>query len=223
MALKSPRTASLDALLDQTQSVIAGLEAVPSLAPLAKPWHARKKQLREQRDARDDARWAHAGASRKFAVLDAMWDGALVELSGLAFLDSGKDANAGSYGVLFGGVSAAQAIKFGPAKATVFADDLLAKAAKLANPALKDKLAALGNATKAVREAGDARDAARTQSLTHEVARVLAVEGYDKLVGETEAGILTKHPSRKDLVRAALGWPTKEPAVQVDAGEAKGG
>ncbi|MSQ83676.1 MAG: hypothetical protein EXR77_12460 [Myxococcales bacterium] len=199
-------------MLEQAVAIKAGLEADPTLVPLAKLWLDRKVHLRKERDLRDDDRWAHAAASRAVNVNQVHWRGAVVAVSGVAYLASGKAAKAAPYSVLLGSIPAATAIKYGASNAVAFTDKLLAKAEELKVAILAAALAALKAAATLLGAADLVRTVARNKSISHEAIRVNEVAAFDKLVGETEAAILVKHPSNKDLVRAVLAWPVREKA-----------
>ena len=176
------------------------------------PWTDRKAHLRKERYLRDDDRWAHAATSRVVSVRQSRWKASVGQLSGEAYLASGKKHTAAPYSVLFGTVSAADATKYGAGAAIAFTEKLVAKAAELKVVVLAAGLEVLKGAVTLLGAADLARTIARNKALSHEAKRVNEVAAVDKLVGETEAAILVKHPSNKELVRAVLAWPVREKA-----------
>lgn len=203
MSYKQSEQASYEALIDHTSSVIAGLLALGE-TDLALPWQTLRQALKAQRDARDEARWTLLGAQRTVAVRDAAWDAVVTDLSGRAYLASGKQADQAPYVLLFGGISANDSRQLGPAKATAFGSALLRKGGELRHPELEQGLARLAIANADLEAAHAARLEARAAAEAHAVPRLRAVEAVERLTAETEVGILTKNPGRRDLVRAVL-------------------
>ncbi len=204
MSYKQPESASLETLVDYTTATIAGLQAIPELAEFAAPWLALRKNLLAARDARDLDRWALLGAQRKVQVLDTAWDAAIGDLSGRSFLAAGKDAKRSPYAQLFGSISAQDAKKLGASKATSLARDILAKGAAQGHPELGTSLQQLAQATTALADADTERAKARSQAMTHEVARIGQLEAVEQQTAETEVAILMTFTGRSDLVRAVL-------------------
>lgn len=136
MAYTLPETIPFEGMIDFITGASAGLKSIPELAPLAVAWDQRKLTLRAARDARDDARAKVIECSKVVDVRDTVWDKAVTDLSGRAFLAAGKDASKPPYAPLFGTVPAATATKLGPAKATVFGGGLVSKGTELAHPDL---------------------------------------------------------------------------------------
>lgn len=164
-------------------------------------------RLRGERDARDDARAAVLAASARVRVADADWDGVVTDVSGRAWLASGKDAGRLPYAALFGGVRAADAIELGPHKATVFGGRLLAKARELAHPDLVPAVERLAVSNEALAAAAAERDEATEKAAQHDVRRRALVREVEALAARTEVEILTRFPGRRDLVRAVLADP----------------
>ncbi len=196
--------ASLDSLIDHVSGVIAGLEATPSLAPLAAPWHKLRKDLLAARQTRDETRWKLLGAQRKVAVSSVEWGVVVGDLSGRALLAAGKNVRKDPYASLFTPLRAAVLRTLGPVRAIAAAAVIAAKGAALAHPELVKCLAALKTATEALSAVEADRSAAQQASLVLDIARSAQVTALDKLTATTELGILTKFPGRSDLVRAAL-------------------
>ena len=167
MAYALPETISFEGMIDYVTGASAGLKAVPELAPLAAPWDQRKLALRADRDARDDARGRVLECSKVVDVRDTIWDKAVTDLSGRAYLAAGKDASKVPYAPLFGTVPAATATKLGPAKATVYGVGLVSKGTTLAHPDLGASIQAVADANGPLSDAGTARAAATVDSSTH--------------------------------------------------------
>lgn len=212
MSYQLPEAASLETLLDYATDVIAGLEAVPELAGLAAPWRTLRDGLRTDRDARDEARATLRGAQRKASVLDMLWDRALVDLSGRAFLAAGKNAGNEPYASLFGTVSAADATKLGAHNASAFGAQVVARANSLAHADLAGAVATLEAATSALETAGATRDDLEVKAQLHEITRIQRCVTVEKQVATTEVGVLTLFPGRADLVRATLAMARRDHA-----------
>lgn len=210
--------ASFETLLDYIVSVLAGLEALEE-PELAVPWQTLLTSVRQDRDARDLARQALITAQRKVAVRDAAWDTAVTDLSGRAFLAAGKKADRPPYALLFAGVTADDARRLGPAKATAVGTALLRKGQELQHPDLADSLQRLAHANERLAAAEAARTQARAEAAVHEVPRVRAVDAVEALTAQTEVGILTRYPGRDDLVRAALAPQRSEPVRPASAAD----
>ena len=209
MSYSLPESTSLEGMIDYTTGVSAGLKAVTELVPLSAPWDARKLALRAARDDRDDARAKVIECSKVVDVRDTVWDKAVTDLSGRAYFAAGKDASKPPYAPLFGTVTAAAATKLGPAKATVYGDNLVSKGTALAHPDLGDAVQAVAAANKPLSDAGAARTTAQTEAAAHEIKRIQAREALELLIAETELGILQKFVGRDDLVRAILAPPRR--------------
>jgi hypothetical protein len=204
MAYKLMRTTALEGLREYTVGVIAGLKAVKGLESLAAPWQTAKANIVKARDARDDARDAECETTAHVRVADAQWDRAVVELSGLTFLVSGKDAKAEPYAQLFGTLKAEKLKKLGPAKATAAGAELVEKLGAIRHPQLGASAKELDKLTKQLAAAEEADAAAELAALTHEIERVKLLRRLEVLIAETEARILAKFPGDEGLVRAIL-------------------
>lgn len=222
MAYSLPESISYEGLIDYVTGVSAGLKAVPELAPLAASWDQRKLALRADRDARDDSRGKVIECSKVVEVRDAVWDKAVTDLSGRAFMAAAKDASKAPYAPLFGAVPAATATRLGPAKATVYGTGLVAKGAALAHPELGAPIQAVADANGPLADASTARVAATAQATTHEIKRIQARDGVELLIAETELGVLQKFVGRDDLVRAILAPPRKSGSKRGAATEDQG-
>jgi len=214
MSYRIPDSASLETLLDYVTDVIAGLEAVAELAVLAAPWRTLRADLRQDRDARDDARWTLRAAQRKTAVLDVQWDRALVDLSGRAFLAAGKKAGLEPYASLFGGISADEATRLGPHKAAALGTLVAEKAKAFANPELTAAVTALEAATPALEAAAAVRDDVALKAQLHEITRLQRHLAVEKQIALSEVAVLTVFPGRSDLVRATLAPERTERAAK---------
>ncbi len=219
MAYTLPETIPYEGMIDYITGTAAGLKAVPELAPLAAPWDERKLALRAARDARDDARARVLECSGVVEVRDTIWDKAVIDLSGRAYLAAGKDASKIPYAPLFGTVPAATATKLGPAKATAYGVGLVAKATTLAHPDLGASIQAVAAANTQLSDAGTARAAATVDARTYEIKRLQAHAALELLIAETELGILQKFVGRDDLVRAILAPPRKATSKRGAAAE----
>ena len=181
MSYLLPQNWSLESLLDYNARVSASLGAMAGLQESLRRWNELRDRTRSARDERDNDRWAVLSASAVVDLQDALWDHAVTDLSGRAFLAAGKDAVLGS--------------------------KILALGKEQAHPDLAGALAALEAANASLAEAGAARDAAEEKSLLHEIRRRKLLAEYTTLVADSELAILTLHRGRRDLVRAALAPP----------------
>ena len=215
-----PETASLEMMIEHCTSVIAGLEAVDELAPLAAPWVERRARLRHARDERDADRDAVTAASAKVRVADARWDGSVVGLSGIAFLAAGKDAKASPYAPLFGAVRAVDAVKLGAAKEAAFGAQLAKRARELNHPQLAGALAELEARNASLAMAAAARAEATSAVQLHAIKRGKLVDDLNALVAVTEVGILTAFPGRKELTRAVLARQVEKRSSAAEAEDA---
>lgn len=207
MPAKLPETASLEWLIDYAAGVEAAVGALPATATLTPSWQALRLRLRAARDARDDDRFKLRAAEARARVADAQWDRALTTVSAEAFHIAGKDAAAVPYSILFGSVKAKDAVALGAFKATAFGAALLQKATSVKDARLDAVVAELDAAQKTLEAATAARLAARNLSLTHDGTRQLLIDAVEEEMAQTEVGILTAQPGRRDLVDAALGLP----------------
>jgi len=205
---------SIEALLDYVAGAAAAVQALPATAHLVEPFLVVRKDLQDARDKRDEARFAHKCASAVVRVHDALWDEAILTLSGEAFLAAGKDAKASPYAPLFGTMKASEAQELGPAKALVFGGSVVSKARELAHPRLEAATAALAKAGQDLQQAASARDTAREQAELHELRRSRLVYGVEIAVAHCEVEILQRFPGRRDLVRAMLA-PEKPARVRI--------
>ncbi len=217
MSYAMPADASLDALIDHTTSVIAALQATDEFADLAPQWLDLRNVLLGHRLHRDELRWTLLGAQRKVDYRDALWDAAVVELSGRAFLAAGKSADARPYADLFGTLPARELKSLGPARAAAAAELILAKAAVLNSPELGASAAAVAKATEKLKAADVDRAAARKSVLVLDITRAEQVDALELAMAHTEVQILTKMPGRNDLVRALLAPARKESAAKAEA------
>lgn len=219
MSYRLTRSWSFESLRTYVVQVIAGLRAA-KLEDLAAPWVEKKAAVRTARDAREDARDREAETTAVVRVADSEWDNTVLLLSGTAYLASGKDAQQPPYSELFGTVKAAEMRELGPAKASVAGKKLATKTLALADSQLSALGQEIAAKTEALGTAESADEAAEIALLAHDVARLQLVQAIEKLGAETEAQILSRHPGRKDLVRAILDpSPEKrgskeEPAVE---------
>ncbi len=217
MAYRLGKSMAIEGLREYTVGVIAGLKAVKGLETLAAPWQTVKVNIVKARDARDDARDAEKETTARVRVTDAQWDRVVGELSGLAFLVSGKSDKAEPYVQLFGTVKAAQLRSFGPAKASSAGRQLVEKLKAINHPQLAALAKELDKLTQALGDAEEADAAAELAVLTHEIERVKLVRRLETLIAETEAAILAKFPGQGDLVRAILDTYTERPEKKTEA------
>jgi len=191
-------------MIEHCTSVVAGLQAMDELAPLAVPWVEKRTRLRQARDERDADRDAVTAASAKVRVADARWDASIVGLSGVAFLAAGKDAKASPYAMLFGSVRAVDAVKLGAAKEAAFGAQLVKRARELSHPQLAEALAEVEARNAELERVAAARSEAVSAAQLHAIKRGKLVDELNCLVAVTEVGILTAFPGRKELTRAVL-------------------
>jgi len=197
-------SASLEWLRDYVRGVIAGTEARDALKPLAVPWRAMDGRLKAARDERDEARFAHIGAIRRYAVLRVDFLAEVTTLSGTAYLAAGKDADAPPYSALFSTTKAADFDELGFNNLRDKSDDLFTKLDKINHPKLSDETATLRALYGPLVEAGEARKAARRALIPFESTRAALVIEVEELGDRTEAAILSQFPGKKELVRAVL-------------------
>lgn len=204
MAYDASPLDSLETLMDRAVSIDAGLSAMPELETLAPPWSKRLEAILDSRDARDAARRVVLKASAKVKVFDTRWDFTVKKISSVAYQSAGKKKDVEPYASTFGAVTAADAIDLGPHKATAFGTKLLSKMTALNHMDLNPLIAVLTADQENLANAAKVRDDAQVQAATHDVLRRKHVEEFNKLLAETEVGILTRFPGRRDLVRAIL-------------------
>lgn len=204
MAYKQHENAALETLIDYSAAVQAALQALDPASSLAEPWQALRAKLKGERDQRDDDRFAVLCASSIVRLRDAEFDKALGDVSGMAFLAAGKQADAEPYASLFGTTKAAEVRALGPDAAVTFAEGLLQKAQAQNTPMLAEPLQKLHHATAHLGPAGHERTAAEQKSAVHEVVRKQALAATEALTATTQATLLAQWPGRDDLVRACL-------------------
>jgi len=209
MAYVLSRTMSLESMRSYVVQVIAGLNAVSELAPLAAPWRGEKDALGKQREARDADLDLEVETSARVRVCDAEWDLAVGQLSKTALYLAGGNAKKEPYAQLFGGMKAQKMRSLGPAKASVVAAALVAKCSAMTSPEMLAAAQEIAQKTEALAAAENADAAAEAKVLTHGVERAKTLRRWEGLIAETEVAILTRYPGRDDLVRAILD-PTPE-------------
>ena len=221
MAYKLRKTVGLEAMREYAVGVIAGLKAVKGLEPLAAQWQTAKANIVKARDARDEARDAERETTACVRVADAQWDHSVGQLSGLAYLISGKSEKGEPYAQLFGTVKAAQLRNLGASKTTAAGTLLVEKLAAIGHAQLNAPAKELDKLTKALAAAEEADAAAEIAALTHEIERVKLVRKLETLIAETEAKILAKFPGQDDLVRAILTTVEERQAKKGGANDAE--
>lgn len=195
---------TFEGVIEYTTGVIAGLKTDDALAPHAVEWETMRQTARAARDARDDDRYARIEASAVVRVRDYRWDRSVVDLSGRAFLASDKKAKQPPYSVLFGKVKADQATNLGPAKATVYGKNLVAKSRELAHPELGASTDAVEEANGQLAAAHDQRAEAVEALSIHDIRRLKLVRDVEELIAATELKILTEYVGEGEYVRAIL-------------------
>ncbi|NUN15961.1 MAG: hypothetical protein HUU55_20230 [Myxococcales bacterium] len=137
-------------------------------------------------------------------VVDLDWDVCVTELSGTAYLASGKKANEDPYATLFGNIKATDARHLGPAKASTFGAYTVAKGRALGNA----EITLLLDQLEELNQELDAADADRDKADIALSAFRQGIKGLTRevqtQVANTEIAILKAAPGRRDLVRAVL-------------------
>jgi hypothetical protein len=204
MAYDIRDSASLEFLREYVQGVAAGLEAYDEVAAQAAAWLTFFDKLTAARDSRDSARFLRVRTIRRYNVLKAKFLGEVTELSGHAYLLSGKDATKPPYATIFKGRKAEdlKPLGFNNLKDQATALFAAAESANVAvlGPALTDLRASFDR----VIAAGEAKKAARLALIAHETTRASLVVACEELGDTTEAAILGALPGRNDLVRLIL-------------------
>jgi hypothetical protein len=204
MSYQIREDSSLEAMIDYSDSVAAGLAADSEAEPLCKDWDVLSQKLGQALIARNEARQELLRASAKVRVCDVQWDAVLLGLSERAYLEAGKKSGSKPYSALFGRVTARRASHFGPGKAFFLGDELISMARALDHPFLREEVANLQTANDALKEAAEARQQAQRALRSHELVRSELHDELQTLVDRTEADILKLRPGQDELVRAIL-------------------
>lgn len=223
MAAKFDPSATFETMIDYCKGVESGAIADEQFAHLCVRFDARAAELIGLRDARNRDRWALLAAQRRVDVRETRLRAATGEVSGVAFLASGKRADRSPYADLFGTVKATDIASFGPANAIAAVGKVLERGRQSGVAALTESLDRLNAATAPLKAADESRTAAENTASRHEVIRGQEVARLDLLIGEAEAAILTDNPGRTDLVRALLGVVRKRRGGGGNGGGGKGG
>ena len=207
MSYKLKPNLSLDALADYCVNAAAALNARSQTRPLAAGWRERVKSTRAIRKAREEARdvWLEALATYQVAHTD--WYEALVVLSGLIYLASGKKSTNEPYFSVFGTITAARARSFGATKAVEFGSLALARLGVLGRADFAAATATLQAAQNILVPAATARRAAYEALRLHNLHRVRLIEETQTAVNETEIEILKAFPGKESRVRDVLAPP----------------
>ena len=201
---------SLEALIDYLVAVYAAVNAQEELAELAPPFAELKAKARGARDRRDELRYAAIEARAVAAVRDTAWDDTVGDLSGAAYLVSGKDDQAPPYSILFGNIKADEMRRFGLAKATLCGRRLVAQLTELNHPGLTHHIAPLTQRTDRLDQAHQAREAANQAVMLFAIEQSRLIDAVQRAVDQAEVTILTRSPGNRGLVRAVLAPQTKE-------------
>ena len=212
---------SLETLIDYLVAVCAALMAQDELQAVAEPFVTLKTKARTARDRRDDLRYAWIAARSVASVRDVALDHAVGDLSGVAYLASGKDDQAPPYSVLFGRVKAHEMKKLGLAKASHCGRELLAKLSELTHPALAAQEEPLKLATERLTQADALQDSAKQAMMLFSIEVSRLTDEVQRAVDGAEVAILTRFPGNKELVRALLSpytaIPTREEPTEPEA------
>lgn len=221
---------SFERLIEIVQRLRARCVSVEVPSPLMANWDALLTTLRQRRDERDEVRSARITVAAVVDVADARLDEAFSLLSGNAFLAAGRDAKKAPYANLFGTVTAVEAQRLGPPKATVYAAGLIAKLKELDHPQLNSFVPRIERLAGELKKA-DAERAEFDQALAmHEIRRQRAVSEVEALIAMTGLYLAERFPEQPQLVAAVLNpYPHRAkrkrvaPAEQEESGDISSG
>jgi hypothetical protein len=198
---------SFEALSDYGVNAAAALNARSQTRPLAARWRERVKAVRAARAAREEARDVWLEALATYQVSHTDWYEALVALSGLIYLASGKKSTNEPYQSILGTITAARARSFGATRALEFSSLALARLGVLGRADFAGATATLQAAHDALVPAAAARRAAYEALRLHNLHRVRLIEETQTAVNETEIEILKAFPGKTARVRDVLAPP----------------
>jgi hypothetical protein len=172
----------------------------PSIASWKELVSGLEGEAAERRGLERALRYARADVN----VTDVDWDSAIGGLSGEAYLMADKKSNRSPYSELFGTVTAQKSKRLGPAKATSFGTQTVAKATALGHERLGAATSAVETANAALSEAHQGRVAAESALAVFGVRDYERRSRVEALIAATEIELLRAFPGRDDLVRSVL-------------------
>lgn len=208
MGYKIPDKMSADALKTFCTKTISALKAhgtkITIPQTILDPWIEFRTKVRAHLSEREQLEEQATETRAVLEVTDTYWDANLGKCSSESYHVSGKKADNEPYRSLFGTIKAVEAKVMGPTQATLFGEQLIARANVINHEELKAPFNQFALINGELKTAGLNRDA-KTLALELHTLKVkpLLNEAQD-LLNKTEAQLLSLYPGNDALIRSTL-------------------